>query len=75
MTGVKRTYTARELDALPTLAVGQADNLKVDDGDGVRIWLSRVGIADGYPYEHTVMVERIIDGVWTTTDTYDGGAL
>lgn len=74
-TQVKR-YTTAELDALPTLAIGQADSLKVDNGDGVRVWLSRVGKADDdtMPYEHTVYVERYdsATGRWETVETYDG---
>ena len=29
-------YTATELDAMPTLCTAQADDLKVDTGDGAR---------------------------------------
>lgn len=68
-------YTARELDALPRLAQGQAADLKVDDGDGVRVWLHRTGLADGEPYEHTITVETLTDGRWTDHASYDGGEL
>ena len=59
------TYSLAELESLPTLAVGQADNLKLDDGE-TRVWLCRCGVADGMPYDHQVTVERLIDGRWTT---------
>jgi hypothetical protein len=67
-------YTAGELDGLPTLTVGQADDLKIDDGHE-RHWLCRCGIADGMPYERTVTVERCIDGRWTVVETYDGDCI
>ena len=64
-------YTAEQLRELPTLAVGQADDLKIDTGDE-RIWLSRCGVADGMPTENTIFVERLIDGRWITVETYEG---
>jgi hypothetical protein len=55
----------------PTLATGQADNLKLDTGQ-TRYWVSRCGIEDGEPFAETVHVERLIDGRWETVHTYDG---
>ena len=66
-------YTARDLVDLPTLSVGQADNLKVDDGTE-RVWLSRCGKADGMPYDNQITVERLRDGRWVTVSTYPGGS-
>lgn len=65
-----KTYTLSELEALPTLAQGQADDLKMDDGNGTRVWLSRVGVDDGMPYDHQVTIERCVDGRWITAETY-----
>lgn len=62
-------HTLTELEHLPTLSVGQADDLKIDDGD-VRVWLCRCGIADGMPHDNNVTVERLIDGRWTTVEEY-----
>ena len=59
------------LERRPTLTVGQADDLKLDTGT-TRYWLSRCGIEDGEPFEHTVHVERLEDGCWVTVLTYDG---
>lgn len=62
-------YTLAELQALPTLSVGQADDLKVDDGT-TRIWLSRVGVDDGMAYDNMVSVQRYQGNRWTVVDEY-----
>jgi len=49
-------YTLAELEALPTLLEGQADDLKIET-EGVCIWLSRCGIEDGEPCANKVTVE------------------
>lgn len=59
-------YSRSELAALPTLAVGQADDLKIDNGDGVRVWLSRMTRADGEHCNHHVSVERFDGERWVT---------
>ena len=63
------TYSLEELEALPTLSVGQADDLKVDTGD-TRVWLSRCTVEDGEPYNNKVSVEQYRDGRWQTVDQY-----
>lgn len=75
MTTIHDRPTARELDAMPVLAEGQADNLHIDNEDGVRIWLSRCGLEDGEPFENTVTVEAYNGNRWETVATYDGGQL
>lgn len=62
-------YTLKELKALPTLAVGQADDLKMDTGT-VRVWLSRCTVEDGEPYDNKVTVECLLNGRWEETETY-----
>ena len=64
-------YTAADLKDLPTLAQGQADNLKLDDGE-TRVWLCRCGVADGMPYNNQITIERLVDGRWITVETYEG---
>ena len=64
-------YTASYLADLPTLAVGQTCNLKIDTGD-MRVWLCRCGVADGMPYDNQVTIERLVNGRWATLDTYEG---
>jgi len=62
-------YYLSELETMPTLCVGQADNLKIDTGTR-RVWLSRCTVADGEPYNNKVTVERLINGCWDTVDQY-----
>jgi len=63
--------TTAELEDTPTLSKGWCGDLKVDDGE-TRVWLYRVGLADGAPYENTVLVERLVDGRWETEVFYNG---
>ena len=64
-------YTTEQLEELPTLCEGQADDLKVDDGD-VRYWLSRCGLVDGEPWQNTVTIEARSNGCWSDAVRYDG---
>jgi hypothetical protein len=64
-------YTAEELADRPTLAQGQADDLKLDDGE-TRVWLCRCGIEDGMPYNNAITVERLEDGRWIQVEQYPG---
>lgn len=64
-------YTAAYLRDLPTLAVGQADNLKIETTD-TRVWLCRCGVADGMPYENQITIECLIGGRWVAIDKYEG---
>ena len=61
---IKR-YTRAELEALPVLSIGQADDLHVEDRSrGIRIWLSRDA-----PY--VVEVEqRTLESTWVVMDSY-----
>ena len=61
------THTIEELEALPTLCVGQADDLKIDTGEE-RVWLSRCGPEDGEVYQ--IHHETLLDGRWTVTSEY-----
>lgn len=70
--GPFETLLARDLEQLPTLAVGHTADLKVDRG-GTRVWLSRTGLADGEPFENTVSVEQWTGESWETVREFDGG--
>ena len=61
--------TLEYLEKLPTLHSGHFDNLKIKEGD-VQVWLSRMTVADGMPYDNQVTVEKLVNGVWTTVDEY-----
>lgn len=64
-------YTLKELESMPTLAVGQDADLKVEDKEnGTRVWLSRVGVEDGMPYDNAVIIEKLIDGKWEVVHQY-----
>jgi hypothetical protein len=54
-----KSNLSKSLDSLPTLATGQADDLKIDTGNR-RVWVSRV---DG-----SVSVERLKNGRWEIVD-------
>ena len=68
MTRKPRRYTRAELEALPVLAIGQAEDLHIDDWPNrLRVWLSRTP-----PY--VVAIERWnFEAGWTTTDRYPEG--
>lgn len=58
-------YTRERLETLPTLAIGQAEDLHVEDLDrGVRIWLRR-------EFPHWIEVECwSMEEGWRTTERY-----
>ena len=58
-------YTRAELEALPVLSIGQADDLRLEDrSQGIRVWLSRAA-----PY--VVEIERWApESGRTTADRY-----
>lgn len=70
MNQVKDFYTLQELQDMPTIDSGHTDDLKVDTGT-VRVWLSRLTVEDGMPYNNQVTVEQLIDGTWQTVKEYE----
>lgn len=62
--------TLDELESMDTLIVGQADDLKIDDGR-FRVWLSRVGVDDGMPYDNAVTIETVVEGAWLEVCMYE----
>lgn len=65
------TYTAEELEAMPTISQGWTDDLKIDTGN-MRVWLSRLGVEDGEDFPNAVTVERFDGDRWDTTEHYAG---
>lgn len=64
-------YTLKELEGLKTMMQGQADDLKIEDGN-TRVWLSRMTIEDGMPYNNQVTVEELNkNGSWNTIEEYE----
>ena len=66
---MERKYGLAELEALETLSVAQADDLKVDEGS-TRIWLSRCGLEDGAEYDNMVTVEKYNGQRWDVAEQY-----
>jgi len=60
-------YTVTELAKMETLCEGQAEDLRVDEGN-VRWWLSRCGPEDGQDFP--IGVEVRIKGVWSEVHRY-----
>jgi hypothetical protein len=54
-------YTYDEICRMPTITQGHTANLKYDDGT-IRIWRSRMTIADGEL--DPIQVEKLVDGSW-----------
>lgn len=67
---IHEPYTLRELQVLPTIGIGQADDLKID-GMYRRVWLSRCTIEDGEPCNDKITVEEKMRGRWVTIIEYD----
>ena len=69
---MKRIYTLAELEAMPTITVGQADDLKVET-ENRRVWLSRCTVEDGEPYNNKVTVEKLTGGEYisATRNAYE----
>ena len=49
-------YSLAELEEMETISQSHEDNLKVET-ENVRVWLSRMTIEDGMPYNNQVTVE------------------
>ena len=67
-------WSAKELEAMPTIHVGHFDDLKLDTG-WMRVWLSRCGLEDGAPYRKGVTIEILRDGRWETAREYEGATV
>lgn len=63
------TLSLKELEALTTLKQGHTDDLKIES-DLCRIWLSRLTVEDGQPYDNQVTIELLVAGKWVTCKTY-----
>lgn len=59
-----------ELEAMPTLIQGQADDCKIDDG-GERVWLSRCTVEDGEPWDNKVTVEQYNGKAWVEIEYWE----
>ena len=69
-------YTIEDMQGFPTISQGHMDDLKVElwvYGVKVRIWLSRMTVEDGMPYNNQVTVEYLDadDWCWRVFDKYE----
>jgi len=65
-----RKYTLRELQAMETISQGHTDNLKIKT-ENTKVWLSRMTVEDGMPYNNMVTIEKLTnDGRWETVEEY-----
>jgi hypothetical protein len=64
-----RRFSLTDLITMPTLEQGHFDNLKVQT-ETKKVWLSRMTVADGMPYDNQVTVEKLVDGNWIVKEQY-----
>lgn len=64
-------YKARDLEKLPVLCQGQADDLHLQN-TRYRIWLSRCGVEDGEPCNNKITVEEYDGRRWSERCWYPG---
>jgi hypothetical protein len=62
-------YTLDELEEMPTIYEGHTADLKIETEDE-RVWLERVGVADGEWCNDKVTVEFFLNGKWETVLEY-----
>ena len=62
-------YTLAELEALPTIEQAWTGDLKAK-APKKRVWLSRMTVADGAPYDNQVTIETYTNGSWAPILTY-----
>lgn len=63
-------YSLEELEAMPTIEQGQADDLKLEN-EYTKIWLSRCGVEDGEPCNNKVTIEELRRGRWVEVGWYE----
>lgn len=69
-------WSAQELSDMPTIRANQTSNLKYEIPDRIRVWLSRMTVDDGMPYNNAVEVEVYLpyEG-WMGFENYPGGPI
>ena len=63
-------YTLKQLQSMPTITQGHFDDLKVET-ENTKVWLSRMTVEDGMPYNNQVTIENLIKGNWVTVQKYN----
>ena len=55
---------------METISQGHTDNLKIKT-ENTKVWLSRMTVEDGMPYNNMVTIEKLTnDGRWETVEEY-----
>lgn len=72
---MRNTYRPAYLATLPTISSAQADDLKIEetDADGspvLRVWLSRLGPADGYRGPRVTVERKNEHGNWVVASEH-----
>lgn len=62
-------FRLEDIEEQETIHSGQYENLKFDDGQ-IRVWQSRMTVADGMPYDNEITVEVLDDGCWVTKHSF-----
>lgn len=62
-------FKLKDIEKIATIHQGHTDDLKIDTGT-MRVWLSRLTIDDGMPYNNQVTVELLQNGSWITIEEY-----
>ena len=78
VTAMRHLFSLADLETMPRIAAGQADDLVVqtelDDGRQARVWLSRTGRVDGEPWDRTVTLEVFEGRRWGAVLRWNGEA-
>jgi hypothetical protein len=76
--GIWTEHTVEELESMPTITQGQADDLKIERemrspnyAGPERVWLSRCTVGDGEPWDNKVTIEHYIDGSWIEVEWWE----
>lgn len=62
-------YPLAYLKSLATICSSQADDLKIEE-NGFRVWLSRVKIEDGMPFDNAVTIEILTQDKWVEVSCF-----
>jgi hypothetical protein len=65
-----RKFSLSEICKMPTIQQGHFDNL-VYQSETKRVWISRMTVEDGQPYNNQVTVEKLVDGNWVIKEQYE----
>lgn len=59
-----------DLEDMEVIEEGYTADLLINDGR-FKVWLERVGVDDGMPYDNAVTIETVIEGKWIEVLMYE----